>query len=43
MNREQVERQWFLRAVMVLMVAALTVGAVPIIKNTFFPVEKSRS
>ena len=41
MNREQVERKWFRRIASVLMLAALTFGAVPIVKNTFFPAEKS--
>ena len=42
MNQEQVEREWFRKIVSVLLLGLLTFGAVPIVKNTFFPAEKSR-
>jgi hypothetical protein len=42
MTQEEVERQWFRKIVSVLLLGLLTFGAVPILKNTFFPVEKSR-
>jgi hypothetical protein len=42
MTQEEVERQWFRKIVAVLLLGLLTFGAVPILKNTFFPVEKSR-
>ena len=41
--REEVERYWFRLIVTVLMLGALTWGAVPIVKSTFFPVAKSQS
>lgn len=40
--QEQVERTWFRRVVSVLMVVGISIGAVPIIKNTLFPVAKVR-
>ena len=42
MNQEQIEREWFRKIVSVLLLGLLAFGAVPIVKNTFFPVEKSR-
>ncbi|MEI8152354.1 MAG: hypothetical protein WCG92_12230 [Hyphomicrobiales bacterium] len=42
MTQEEVERNWFRKIVSVLLVGALCIGAVPILKNTFFPAEKSR-
>jgi hypothetical protein len=42
MTQEEVERQWFRKIVSVLLLGLLTFGAVPILKNTFFPVERSR-
>jgi hypothetical protein len=41
MTQEQVERVWFRKIVTVLLLGALTVGAVPILKNMFFPVVKT--
>jgi hypothetical protein len=41
MTQEQIEREWFRKIVTVLLLGALTVGAVPILKNTFFPVVKT--
>ena len=43
MTQEEIERVWFRKIATVLMLGALIFGAVPILKNTFFPVEKSRS
>ena len=40
-EQEQVERVWFRKIATVLLLAALTVGGVPIAKNTFFPAEKA--
>jgi hypothetical protein len=40
-EKEQVERIWFLRVATVLMIGMIAVGAVPIIKNALFPVEKT--
>jgi hypothetical protein len=40
-QQEAVERLWFRRVVTVLMVGMISVGAVPIIKNTLFPVQKT--
>jgi hypothetical protein len=42
MSQDQVERRWFVRCVTVLMSAALLFGAVPVLKNTLFPVQKNR-
>jgi cytochrome c oxidase assembly protein Cox11 len=42
MEREQVERMWFRRVVIVMMVVGMSFGAVPLLKNTFFPVAKVR-
>jgi hypothetical protein len=42
MDREQIERRWFVRFVTVLMVAAIMVGAAPVAKSIIFPAEKSR-
>jgi hypothetical protein len=42
MSQEQIEREWFRKIVTVLLLGLLTFGAVPIVKNTFFPAEKSR-
>ncbi len=42
MQREALERLWFVRGVTVLMVLAISVGAVPVMKNFMFPVEKIR-
>ena len=42
MTQEEVERDWFRKIVSVLLLALLTFGAVPIVKNTFWPAEKSR-
>ena len=41
MTQEQVERQWFVKIATVLLLCTLTVGVVPILKNTFFPVAKT--
>ena len=43
MTREEIERYWFRVVVIALMVGGLTFGAVPLMKSTFFPVEKSRA
>ena len=42
MSQEQIEREWFRKIVTVLLLGLLTFGAVPIVKNTFFPAEKAR-
>jgi hypothetical protein len=42
MTKEDVERLWFVRFVTALMICALAVGAVPILKNTFFPSQQAR-
>ena len=42
MTQEQVEREWFVKIVTVLLLGLLIFGAVPIVKSTFFPAEKSR-
>ena len=41
LDREAVERSWFLRIATVLMVATISVGALPLIKNALFPVERA--
>ena len=41
MTQEQVEREWFKKVATILLLAALTVGVVPILKNTFFPVARA--
>jgi hypothetical protein len=40
-QQEAVERMWFRRVVIVLMVGMISVGAVPIVKNAMFPVQKT--
>jgi len=40
---DEIQRQWFVRFAIVLMSVALLIGAVPLLKSTFFPVEKSRA
>jgi hypothetical protein len=42
MDREQIERVWFVRIVMVCMVGLIAVGAVPLLQHTFFPAAKTR-
>jgi hypothetical protein len=42
LEREVVERNWFIRVAAVLMVAMISVGAIPLLKNTLFPVERIR-
>jgi hypothetical protein len=42
LEREQVERNWFIRFAAVLMVGMIAVGALPLLKNTLFPVERIR-
>lgn len=42
MTQEQVERTWFRRVVVVMMLIGISFGAVPVIKNTLFPVAKVR-
>ncbi len=42
MTQEATERMWFRRIVTALMVCAITYGAVPVIKQSLFPAEKSR-
>ncbi len=42
MSQEQVERMWFRRAVIVMMVVGISFGAVPIVKAALFPVAKVR-
>jgi hypothetical protein len=41
-QRDEIERTWFRRVVMVLMVGMISVGVVPLIKNTLFPVQRNR-
>jgi hypothetical protein len=40
-QKEAIERMWFRRVVIVLMVGMISVGAVPIAKNALFPVQKT--
>ena len=40
-RKEAIERIWFRRVVTVLMVGMISVGAVPILKNAMFPVQKT--
>lgn len=42
LEREQVERNWFIRVAAVLMVGMIAVGASPLLKNALFPVERVR-
>ena len=42
MQREQIERAWFVRIAFVMMLACLSVGAVPVIHSALFPVAKTR-
>jgi hypothetical protein len=42
LEREEVERNWFIRVAAVLMVGMIAVGALPLLKNTLFPVERVR-
>jgi hypothetical protein len=42
MQHEQIERAWFVRIVAVVMLGLISVGAVPVIYNTLFPVAKTR-
>ena len=40
-TQEQVERRWFRWFATVLMVGTILVGAVPVVKNALFPVERN--
>jgi hypothetical protein len=40
-QKEAIERMWFRRVVTVLMVGMISIGAVPIMKNALFPVQKT--
>ena len=40
-QQEAIERMWFRRVVIVLMVGMISVGAVPVVKNALFPVQKT--
>jgi len=40
-TQEEVERRWFRRVATVLMIGTILIGAVPIVKNTLFPVERT--
>ena len=40
-TQEQVERRWFRRVATALMVGMILVGAVPLIKTTLFPVQRT--
>ena len=42
MQQEKVERKWFVRFAAVLMILGTSFGALPIIKNTLFPIAKTR-
>ena len=42
LEREEVERKWFRHVATVLMVGMIAVGALPLLKNTLFPVERIR-
>ena len=42
MQQEQVERAWFVRIAAVIMLVCISVGAIPVLKSTIFPVEKTR-
>jgi hypothetical protein len=41
MPREELEKLWFLRFVSVLMVGMICVGALPVLKNALFPIERT--
>jgi hypothetical protein len=40
--REEAERVWFRRVAMVIMLGTILSGALPLLKNTLFPVERNR-
>ena len=40
-TQEEVERRWFRWVATVLMVGTIVIGAVPLIKTTLFPVERT--
>ena len=40
-TQEDIERKWFRWFATALMVGMILVGAVPIVKNTLFPVERT--
>jgi len=40
-TQEEVERKWFRRVATVLMIGTILIGAVPIVKNTLFPVDRT--
>jgi hypothetical protein len=42
MTQEQTERMWFRRVVLVVMLVGISFGAIPVIKNTLFPVARVR-
>ena len=42
MQQENVERKWFVRFATVLMILGISFGSLPIIKNTLFPIAKTR-
>lgn len=41
-QKDAVERMWFRRIVTLLMVGMISVGAIPVIKNTLYPVQRNR-
>jgi hypothetical protein len=40
-EREIIERQWFRRLATILMIGMICVGAVPLVKNALFPVQRT--
>jgi hypothetical protein len=40
--QDEAERVWFRRVAMVIMLGTILSGALPLLKNTLFPVERNR-
>ena len=40
--REEVERDWFRRVAVIILVASIGIGGLPILKDTLFPVVRTR-
>ena len=40
--REEVERDWFRRVAMIILLASICMGGLPILKDTLFPVARTR-
>jgi hypothetical protein len=42
LSQEVFERMWYRRIAALLMIGMISIGVVPIVKNTLFPVQRNR-